>query len=135
VQNAEYSGVSRFVGAAVNEHNRTFPVEVAIPNRGGMLKPGMVARVRLARGRTAEALIVPREAVLRTEDGYIVYTVVEQDGRRVARAVPVTTGGGAGNRVVIESGLAPGDLVVVVGQHQVAGGDIVQVVATRGAGS
>jgi membrane fusion protein, multidrug efflux system len=133
--NTEFAGTSRFVGASVNEHNRTFAVEVAIPNAGGMLKPGMVARVRLARGRTDEALVVPREAVLRAEHGYVVYTVVERDGQRTAQATPVTPGPGAGNRVVIEAGLAAGDQVVIVGQHQVAAGDLVQVVATKGGGS
>jgi membrane fusion protein, multidrug efflux system len=132
---AEFSGTSRFVGASVNEHNRTFAVEVAIPNTGGMLKPGMVARVRLARGRTDEALIVPREAVLRAEHGYIVYTVIERAGQRVVLATPVTPGAGAGNRVVIEAGLEAGAQVVIVGQHQVAAGDMVQVVGTKGGGS
>jgi membrane fusion protein, multidrug efflux system len=131
----EFSGRCRFVGASVNEHNRTFPVEVAIPNAGGMLKPGMVARVKLARGRTEQALIVPREAVLRAEHGYIVYTVVEQDGRRMAQATPVTPGAGAGNRVVIDAGLMAGDRVVIVGQHQVAAGDLVQVVQAKDGGS
>jgi membrane fusion protein, multidrug efflux system len=118
----------RFVGASVNEQNRTFPVEVAIPNPGGLLKPGMVARVRLPRGTATDALLVPREAVLRTERGYIVYTIHEEGGRRIARATPVITGPGAGNRVVIESGLEPAAVVVVVGQHQITDGDLVQVV-------
>jgi membrane fusion protein, multidrug efflux system len=135
VRSLEFTGVSRFVGASVNEHNRTFPVEISVPNADGMLKPGMVARVSLARGRTAAALLVPREAVLRTENGYVVYTVIEQDGRRVARATPVVTGPGAGNRVVIESGLQEGDVIVVIGQHQVTAGDVVQIVNERGAGT
>jgi membrane fusion protein, multidrug efflux system len=124
----EFAGRTRYVGASVSEQNRTFPVEVAIPNTHGSLKPGMVARVRLARGAIRNALLVPREAVLRTEGGYAVYTVREQDGRLVASATPVITGPGAGNRVVIESGLEAGDRIVVVGQHQVSHGDIVEVV-------
>jgi membrane fusion protein, multidrug efflux system len=124
----EFVGHTRFVGSVVNQQNRTFPVEVAIPNAGGMLKPGMVARVRLARAAVDDALLVPREAVLRTEHGYIVYTVQEQAGRLTAAATPVTTGPGAGNRVVVESGLRAGDLVIVVGQQQVAHGDAVEVV-------
>ena len=125
----DFQGRTRFVGSAVNEQNRTFPVEIAIPNAGGMLKPGMVARVRLARGAQREAILVPREAVLRTESGYAVFTVQQQDGRTVAQVTPVITGAGTANRVVIESGLAPNDQVVVVGQHQVAHGDVVQIVA------
>jgi membrane fusion protein, multidrug efflux system len=129
----EFTGRTRFVGSAVNEQNRTFAVEVSVPNTGGMLKPGMVARVRLARGTAREALMVPREAVLRTESGYIVFVAREQAGRLVAESTPVITGPGAGNRVVIESGLQAGDRLIVVGQHQVANGDVVRVVGGNGA--
>jgi membrane fusion protein, multidrug efflux system len=131
----EYAGSTRFVGSAIMEQNRTFPVEVAIPNRGGSLKPGMVARVRLARGAARPALLVPREAVLRTESGYSVFVIIEEAGRLIAHATPVITGPGGGNRVVIESGLAAGDRVVVVGQHQVSHGDHVAIVERQGSGS
>jgi membrane fusion protein, multidrug efflux system len=131
----DFQGRTRFVGTAVNEQNRTFPVEIAIPNAGGTLKPGMVARVRLARGAQRQAILVPREAVLRTETGYAVFTVQEEGGRTVAQMTPVITGAGNANRVVIESGLSVKDQVVVVGQHQVAHGDVVQIVARGGAQS
>jgi membrane fusion protein, multidrug efflux system len=98
-----------------------------------MLKPGMVARVRLARGEAREALLVPREAVLRTETGYI--------GVRRARAGrPSARRGGAGRdrlggRQPRRDRVGPGagDRVVVVGQHQVADGDVVEIVRTGGA--
>jgi membrane fusion protein, multidrug efflux system len=125
----EYAGTIRFVGAAVNEQNRTFPVEVRLPNADGTLKPGMVARMRLPRAALSDALLVPREAVLRTEDGYIVFVVREEAGRLVARSTPVVTGPGAGNRVVIAAGLQPGERVISVGQQQVTSGDIVQIVS------
>jgi membrane fusion protein, multidrug efflux system len=131
----EFTGVTRFVGSAVSEHNRTFLVEVAVPNAGRLLKPGMVARVRLVRGASRDAMLVPREAVLRTEAGYVVFVVREQGGRSVAEAVPVITGSGAANRVVVESGLDVGDRVVVVGQHQVAHGDFVRIVEGADGGS
>lgn len=123
-----FTGRTQFVGAAVNEMNRTFPVEVRIPNATGALKPGMVAKVSLARGAKRDALVVPREAVLRTETGYIVYTVHDEGGRPVAQATPVILGPGAGNRIVLESGVQAGDRVIVVGQQQVAGGDNVEIV-------
>jgi len=131
----DFPARTRFVGSAVNTQNRTFPVEIAIPNTGGMLKPGMVARVRLARGAQREAILVPREAVLRTETGYAVFTVQEQQGRLVAQMTPVITGSGTANRVVVESGLSASDRVVVVGQNQVTHGDVVKVVARGGAQS
>ncbi|HSJ30947.1 MAG TPA: efflux RND transporter periplasmic adaptor subunit [Longimicrobiales bacterium] len=127
----QFAGRIRFVGAAVNEMNRTFPVEVTIPNSAGALKPGMVAKVQLARGDSRQALVVPREAVLRTETGYIVYVVREEAGRPVAQATAVVLGPGLANRIVLESGVQAGDRVIVVGQQQVANGDNVEVVVRQ----
>lgn len=135
LQGREFSGRTGFIDSSVNEHNRTFAVEVSIPNSGGMLKPGMVARVRLARGAATSELLVPREAVLRVEGGYIVYTVTEEADRSVVHATPVIPGAGAGNRVVIQSGLRAGDRIVTVGQHQVAHGDVVRIVDPAGGAS
>jgi len=128
----EVAGRLDFVGGAVEEQSRTFPVEVRIPNPGGRLKPGLVARVRLSRGSLEQAVLVPRDAVLRSENGYVVYVVVEEAGRTVAHARPVTTGAGSVRRTVITDGLEPGDRVIIVGQQQVAHGDIVRVTNTVG---
>jgi hypothetical protein len=49
--------------------------------------------------------------------------------------VPVVTGSGAANRVVVESGLESGDRIVIVGQHQVTNGDVVRIVGGGSEGS
>lgn len=121
------TGRVRFVGTAVDPRNRTFPVEVDVSNRTGMLKPGVIARVQLAKGAAEQAIVVPRDAVLRSATGYIVYVVEEQDGETIARARNVATGPGDGGRVQITSGLGAGDRVVVVGQQQLAEGDRVRI--------
>ena len=123
----EYTGRVDFVGAAVDRDNRTFEVEVVVPNPGLGIKPGMVANVQIARRTIEDALAVPRHAVLRREDGYVVYAVQEsaEGARAVAR--PVTLGVSRGNYVVVTDGLESGDRVVTVGQQQVADGDLVRI--------
>ena len=131
----DFSGTIGFVGAAVDEGSRTFPIEVTIPNPNGLIKPGMIATVRVARGGSDAAIVVPQEAVLREEDGYIVYVATERDGETVAEARTVVPGSSQSNRVVIEAGLEPGERVVVVGQQQTAAGDRLKIVnANEGAG-
>jgi RND family efflux transporter MFP subunit len=122
------TGRLTFVGTAVDEQSRTFPVEIALPNRDGSLKPGMVARVQAPRRTLTDALVVPRDAVVRSAEGYIVYVVEDEGGRQTARARTVITGPGAGGQVVIEDGVAPGERVVVVGQQRLANGDLVRAV-------
>lgn len=127
----EFRAQTRFVGASLNEQNRTFPVELAVRNDGGLLKPGMVAKVQVGRRTVSAALMIPREAVLRSEAGYLVYVVTERGAQSVVEARSVITGATSGGRVLIESGLQVGDRVVVVGQQQLGGGEVVRVVAER----
>lgn len=125
---ASFTGEVHFVGAAIDLGNRSFPIEVEVPNQSGQLKTGMVANVRVLRDRLEEALVVPQEAILRVEDGYAVFVVAEQAGELVADSRMVTLGPSQGNRVMIESGLSAGDRVVVVGQARLARGDRLQIV-------
>jgi RND family efflux transporter MFP subunit len=126
-----FEGRVGFVGAAVNPRNRTFPVEVSIPNPGAVIKPEMVANVALVRRTVVEALVVPQEAVVRVSDGHAVYVVTGQGGAEVAERREVTLGVSQRNMVTITSGLEPGDRVIVIGQQQVANGDRVRIVEAR----
>lgn len=133
--NATVDGRVNFVGTALDEESRTFTVEVVIPRGATVLKPGMVVRVDLSRGELQDAILVPRDAVLRAESGYIVYVVVAENGSTVAEARTVITGVGEDGRVVIEDGLESGDRVIVVGQQQVTAGDRVNAVNTGTGGA
>jgi membrane fusion protein, multidrug efflux system len=124
----EHAGRVEFVGATLNESNRTFPIEVVVPNPGRAIRPGMVARLEVARGTGGEALLVPQNAVLRREDGYVVYVAVERDGAPFAELREVVPGATQRNRVVVEQGLRPGERVITVGQQQVSSGDRLRIV-------
>jgi len=118
----------RFVGAAVDPRNRTFPVELRLPNSGGLIKPEMVANVTVQRRRVSNALVVPQDAVVRMAEGYQVFVVEGEGDAALARARPVTLGTSQANRVVVLEGLQEGDRLVVMGQKSVADGDRVRVV-------
>jgi membrane fusion protein, multidrug efflux system len=118
-----FTGAIDHVGAAVDPSNRTFAIEVDVPNPGHTLKPGMVANIQLSRERVEEALVVPRHAVLRREAGYSVYVAVRDGDAWRAEARPVVPGRSRGDEIVIEDGLRAGEWVVVVGQQRVAHGD------------
>jgi membrane fusion protein, multidrug efflux system len=128
----EFRAQTRFVGASLNEQNRTFPVELVMRNENRLLKPGMVAKVQVGRRMVSNALLVPREAVLRSETGYIVYVVTDSAGQAIAEPRAVQTGATAHGRVLVDSGLVGGERVIVIGQQQVARGDLVRIVAERG---
>jgi membrane fusion protein (multidrug efflux system) len=128
----EFVGVISFVGATIEPGNRTIPIEVVLDNRERLVKPHMVANVQVVRERLDEVIVVPQDVVLRTEDGYQVYLVSQREGQLRTVARPVVLGPAYGNHVVVRSGLALGDSLIVVGHRLVDDGSYVRIVGAGG---
>jgi RND family efflux transporter MFP subunit len=124
-------GVLSYVGATVDPGNRTFPIELEMANPGGTIKPQMVANVSVVRRELADAVVVPQEALVRVEAGFVAFVVEGAGEEAMVVSRSVVTGPSQQNGVVIEEGLEPGDRLIVVGQQQVSAGDRVNVVGTR----
>jgi membrane fusion protein, multidrug efflux system len=121
----------QYVASTVNPRNRTFLIELLLPNPGNRIKPEMIAGLEVVLGLRQDAVVVPQEALVRVEEGFVAYVVEGEGPGARARVRPVRTGPVQRNAVLIEEGLAPGDRLVVVGQKQLAEGDRVQVVRDR----
>lgn len=116
-----------FVGGAIRPESRTFPIEVEIDNEDGRLKPEMVAKLFITREELEDAIVIPRTAVSRDEEGLDAYTVAHHDSFAVVDNHDVTLGPTSGNRAVVRSGLEAGQELIVVGQTDVSAGDTVEV--------
>ena len=124
----EFEGAIGYVGSSVDDRSRTFPIEIVIDNPDGVVKPKMVANVQLERISLADVVVVPQEVVVRIEDGYQVFVVVERDGASFATAHVVRLGPSYADRVVIEEGLEFGERLIVAGALLVDAGTRVRVV-------
>ncbi len=132
----EYPSRVGYVGATVNPRNRTFEVELVLSNPGLVIKPEMVANIEIRRRTIANALVIPQEALVRVEEGFIAFVVgVGGEGAEVAEVRSVVLGPSQRNQVVVEAGLMPGERLIVSGQNLVANGDRVRVVGTRDSAS
>lgn len=120
-----FTGPVIFIGAAADPANRSFPVKIRLQNPDLRLRPGMIARVSMARERVQNTLVIPLDAVIEQEKGRIVF--VEQQGRAVRREIE--TGAKSGTRVRVLSGLRTGDRLIVFGHRNLIGGERVQVTA------
>src|SRR5690348_3988649 len=96
-------GTLDFVDNALNRSSGTIHARATIPNPDHLLTPGEFARVRLAVGAPAQALLVPDTAVLPDQSQHVVMTV-SRDGVVVPK--PVEIGDLRGGLRVIRSGLA-----------------------------
>ena len=126
-----YTAPIRYVGSTINPRSRTFPIEIELPNPDGAIKPEMVANMSVSRRTVDNAIVVPQDALVRVEEGYVAFVAVERDGRAVAEAREVVLGPSRRNLVVVEDGIAAGEQLIVVGQKSVADGDRINVVGQR----
>ena len=112
-----YIGRVSYIYPTVNETARTLTARVTIPNRDGMLKPGMFATVRLA-STSRQALTIPEAAVVSTGDGPVVF-VDMTGGDGSLRVLPqhVELGTVSGGYAEVLSGLTQGQRVVTSAQY------------------
>jgi len=117
-------GRINFADTRINPATGTYEMRAEIPNADGALKPGQFVRVTLTGATRNNAIAVPQVAVLDGPQGKFVYVAErDKDGKDVAGVRPVVLGdwvvAGAGaarpNQWIVESGLKPGEQVIVDG--------------------
>jgi membrane fusion protein (multidrug efflux system) len=104
-----------FSDTRVSGNTGTVEAEAEVPNPDGALKPGQFVRVRLTGATRPNAMVVPSRAVLEGPQGKFVY--VAADGKALPK--PVQVGEQVGDNWLINSGLAPGDQVIVDGMARI----------------
>ena len=113
----QFEGVVRQVGNFINPDNRSFQIEVALPNKEGQIKPNLIATVRLNDYTAESAIIVPENTIQQNSQGQTLVYLFEKesDSTGVAKRVIVETGYSYRQDIEILSGLEPGDQIIVEG--------------------
>lgn len=122
----EETGTLDFVDVQVDPNTDTVTVRGTFPNPNGLLTDNQFVQVLAARAEPETALVVPRATVQVDQRGTFVLVVDEENRVAVARVV---TGAQVGRDVIVESGLAEGDRVIVEGLMKVRPGMEVRAVA------
>lgn len=107
-----FPGEVSYVGDILDPVKRAVHVRVEIPNPERALKPGMFATANIHVDRDGSpVLVVPGEAVQQVEGRTVVFIPGDHPGE--FRAWPVEVGEAVdGGRIIVLSGLEPGDRVV-----------------------
>ena len=119
-----YKGKVRQVGSFINPSNRSFGIEVSVPNPENLLRPNQVAKLKIIDYTAKNALVVPTNVV--QEDGEknkFVFVATNVNGKKaVAKKVIVTVGKSSDNVTEILSGLSANDVVVTEGVNTISDG-------------
>ncbi len=108
-----FRGRVAYISEVFDKETRTVRARIEVKNPDGRLKPDMFAHAAIEAGGTANALLVPEEAVVLLQGQPTVY-VEEAHGFEPR---PVELGARYGTRVEIRSGVAAGDLMVTSGAY------------------
>jgi membrane fusion protein (multidrug efflux system) len=101
-----------FTDLTVDATSGQITLRAEVPNPDGLLLPGQFVRVRLSQAELPSGMLLPQQAVTRTNQGDTVL-VVGADGKPLPR--PVKVGSAQGNQWVVLDGLKPGEQVIVDG--------------------
>ena len=117
----------RQVSNIINPSNRTFSVEVRVPNSSGALKPNGTATLKIKDFEVQAALVVPAISIGKDAKGAFLFVVSEEEGKLKVSKKYVQTGRTSAGQTRVIEGLASGDQVVVEGYNEVTNGDLVRI--------
>jgi membrane fusion protein (multidrug efflux system) len=119
-----HKGVGLLTNRQVDVTTGSIQIVCSFPNPQNFLRPGQFGRLRAAPDTRRGALLVPQKAVTELQGNYQL-AIVGADNKVSVRAVRVS------NRVgplwIIESGVKPGELVVVEGLQKMQNGATVKI--------
>lgn len=121
---AVFTGSVARVSPVVDASTGTFRVVAQFKDDSGQLRSGMFGRVRIVYDQRADALVVPRSALVGDDKDASLF-VVEAD---VAKRRKVKLGYADGGQVEVVDGIAEGEQVVTLGQAALRDGAKVQVI-------
>ena len=119
----QFTGTVARVAPVVDNGTGTFRVVASFPG-DGELQPGMFSRLNINYDQRADALVVPRTALL--EDGGEPAVYVVRDGK--AQRTVLKLGYNDAGWVEVREGLKPGEQVVIAGKAALREGSAVQVI-------
>jgi Cu(I)/Ag(I) efflux system membrane fusion protein len=105
----EWSGRVDYIYPSLNAKTRTAQVRVHFDNQDSYLKPGMFAQIAIATKPSEEALLIPREALIRT-GSQSRFVLAKGEGR--FKSIAVKVGRIGESQVEILSGLKAGERIV-----------------------
>ena len=120
----------RQVGNYINPTNRTFKIEVNVPNKNKKIKPNLTAKLKINDYSNPEAILIPQSVLSENANGdQYVYVASNMNGNNeaVAKRTFVTTGKTQGDFVEILEGISNGDTLVQEGARSVKDGQSIKI--------
>nr|WP_321245360.1 efflux RND transporter periplasmic adaptor subunit [uncultured Psychroserpens sp.] len=121
----------RQTGNFINPANRTFKVEIAVPNKDKTIKPNLTARLKINDYTSEKAILIPQSIISENADGeQYIYILIDKNGEKAtAKQVIIKTGKTQGDVIEVLDGLKNNDDIIEKGARSVKDGQIVKIIS------
>ena len=122
-------GEIRQAGNFINPANRTFRIEVAVPNKDKLIKPNLTARLKINDYTSENAILIPQNIISENAEGeqYVYILKDKQADQAVANRVIIKTGKTQGDVVEVLSGIEQNTEIIKEGARSVKDGQTVKI--------
>lgn len=127
MENAEQTVKVSKIGSMIDPNNRTFQIEVPISNRGGKVKPNLMAMVEFKSSDSDNAVVIPTNLVQNSLEGDFVFIVEKKDTNQVAKKVKIEVGDSYEGETLVLNGLKGGEVLIADGSNLVRDGERVKI--------
>ncbi|WP_339846504.1 efflux RND transporter periplasmic adaptor subunit [uncultured Dokdonia sp.] len=118
----------RQTGNYIKPSNRSFAIEVDVPNKDGKVKPNLTARLSINDYTAENAILIPLNVINENADGeQYVYIAFAKADEMIAQQKIITTGKSQGDRIEVLSGVEVGDKIIVEGARSVKDNQAVKI--------
>jgi membrane fusion protein (multidrug efflux system) len=115
-----------FTSQFINPANRSVTVKVGLENNNKMIKPNLLAEIKIRDYENLEALVLPSMSIQKDLKGDYVFTATtNNENKTVVAKKYVSLGRSFGDKTEIKSGVSPGDNIVVTGFSDLNDGQLV----------
>lgn len=129
----KFKGEIKEISSYINPNNRSFEIKVAVPNNKGLVKPNLIANIKLNDYTEKNTLVIPQSTVRENAVGEkIVYVVdAKTDSIGTAKKAIVEIGKNYQGKVEIIKGLEPGQMLIIKGARTVRDGEKVRIIESN----
>ncbi|MDG4944813.1 efflux RND transporter periplasmic adaptor subunit [Weeksellaceae bacterium KMM 9713] len=112
------------ISSSINPGNRTFRVEVPIPDKDGLVKPNLNAELQLNDYTSENAIVLPQSVVREDSEGKFVFVIEQIQGKEgIAKKVYVEIGPESNGQVEVLNGIKAGQIIITEGPGKLQEGD------------
>lgn len=122
----EYESKVSFASQAVSSQSRSFNIDIKLNNKEKLLRPNLIAKIRVNDETIKEALVIPSRILQKNIDGSYYVLIAEKQGAILkAKKVDIEVGSDYGGNTVVTGGLKAGDLVITDGFQDLIDGQVI----------